>query len=86
MPGRDRVIVKEVRYPAVPEHEEPAVVRFQAIKEITDPPEEVTIDFTPRVSEPLRYLNAALGGRSFGVNWLPPTESLYQAAGLKWRA
>jgi hypothetical protein len=43
--GRDRVILKEVRYPAVPAHEEPAVVRFQAVKELTDPPDEVTIDY-----------------------------------------
>jgi hypothetical protein len=45
--GRDRVIVKEVRYPAVPLDEEPAIVRFQAIKELADPAEEVVIDYVP---------------------------------------
>ncbi len=44
--GRDRVILKEVRYPTVPESEEPAIVRFQAVKELTDPAEEVIIDYT----------------------------------------
>ncbi|HEY1377426.1 MAG TPA: pilus assembly protein PilM, partial [Gemmataceae bacterium] len=43
--GRDRVVLKEVRYPAVPPHEEPAVVRFQAVKELTDAADEVVIDY-----------------------------------------
>jgi Tfp pilus assembly PilM family ATPase len=43
--GRDRVIVKEVRFPAVPDGEEPAVVRFQTVKELTDAPEDVVIDY-----------------------------------------
>ena len=43
--SRDRVIVKEVRFPGVPETEEPAIVRFQAVKELTDSPEDVVIDY-----------------------------------------
>jgi Tfp pilus assembly PilM family ATPase len=45
--GRDRVILKEIRYPQVPPAEEAAIVRFQAAKELTDPAEEVVIDYTP---------------------------------------
>src|SRR5205085_7959007 len=45
--GRDRVIVKEVRYPAVAAREEPALVRFQAVKELSNQAEEVVIDYMP---------------------------------------
>lgn len=45
--GRDRVILKEVRHPKVSESEEAGIVRFQAVKELTDPPEEVVLDYTP---------------------------------------
>ncbi len=44
--GRDRVILKEVSYPSVPAHEEPAVVQFQVSKELSDAPDEVIIDYT----------------------------------------
>src|SRR5437588_4027598 len=43
--ARDRIIVKEVRFPAVPDTEEPAIVRFQAVKELTDAAEDVVIDY-----------------------------------------
>jgi hypothetical protein len=43
--GRDRVVLKEVRYPQVPPHEEPGVVRFQAVKELTDAGDDVVIDY-----------------------------------------
>ena len=45
--GREKVILKELRFPAVPANEEPAVVRFQAAKELTESPEDVIIDYTP---------------------------------------
>jgi Tfp pilus assembly PilM family ATPase len=45
--GRDRFILREIRYPQVPEAEEPAVVRFQAAKELTEAAEDVVIDYAP---------------------------------------
>jgi Tfp pilus assembly PilM family ATPase len=45
--GRDRVILREVRYPAVAAGEEPAVIRFQVMKELTDSAHDVIIDYTP---------------------------------------
>jgi Tfp pilus assembly PilM family ATPase len=45
--GRERVVVKELRYPPVPAAEEPALVRFQAAKELSDLPDDVIIDYAP---------------------------------------
>ena len=44
--GRDRVIIRDVRYPDVPAAEVPAIVRFQAAKELTFPAEETIIDYS----------------------------------------
>jgi len=44
--GRDRVVLKEIQYPPVPESEEAGLVRFQATKELSEAPEDVVIDYT----------------------------------------
>jgi Tfp pilus assembly PilM family ATPase len=50
--GRDRVILKDIRYPPVAAADEHNVVRIQASKDLTDPPDEVVIDYTPLASSP----------------------------------
>jgi Tfp pilus assembly PilM family ATPase len=43
--GRERLIVKDVRFPAVGAEEEPALVRFQVVKELTESADEAVIDY-----------------------------------------
>src|SRR5205823_9440805 len=50
--ARDRVSLKEIRYPAVPDAEEPDLVRFQAVKDLSEAAEEVVIDYTRYPSPP----------------------------------
>jgi hypothetical protein len=45
--GRDRMVVKEIRYPQVDASDEPALVRMQIVKELTESPNDVYIDYCP---------------------------------------
>jgi Tfp pilus assembly PilM family ATPase len=49
--GRDRLVVKEVRFPQVSAEVEAALVRNQIIKELTESPDDVYIDYFP-LAEP----------------------------------
>jgi len=82
--GRDRVILKALRFPAVGIAEEAGVVRFQVFKELTDAPEEVVIDYVT-VSAPGAAEQQALAvviRREIFTTY----QKLCQSAGLKLAA
>jgi hypothetical protein len=82
--GRDRVILKDLRFPAVGIGEEAGVVRFQVFKELTDAPEEVVIDYVT-VSAPGAAEQQALAvviRREIFTTY----QKLCQSAGLKLAA
>lgn len=45
--GRDKLFIKEVKYPAVPPQDEPQVVRFQAVRDLSDNPDDLALDYLP---------------------------------------
>lgn len=44
---REKVVLKDVRHPKTPPAQEPAVVKFQAKKELAGSPDEVEMDYLP---------------------------------------
>lgn len=83
--SRDRVILKEVRHPPVPAHEEPAVIQFQVSKELTDAPDEVVIDYTPAADAGTNSEQHALA-LIIRRELLTAYETLCRAAGLRLAA
>jgi hypothetical protein len=80
--GRDRVIVKDFKIPRVPAGEEPAVVRFQSSKEMTESPDSVAVDyFTLDREEPDGQVRAVTV--SVRKEVVTAYKALCQAAGLK---
>jgi Tfp pilus assembly PilM family ATPase len=77
---RERLVLKEIRYPAVPLHEEPGIVRFQAVKELADGDDSV-LDYQatdgPEAGE-RKALAVALK-----KSHLSAYQALARAAGLK---
>jgi hypothetical protein len=79
--GREKVILKDIRFPAVSASEEPALVRFQATKDVTDAPDALEIDYTCRGN--------AAGGEKQAVavlarrDVLNAVRALCRGAGLK---
>jgi hypothetical protein len=80
--GRDRVIMRDIRYPDVPAAEVPAIIRFQAAKELTFPVDETVIDYS--------FINVPLPSgekRALAVilrkELLAAYETMCKAAGLR---
>src|SRR5262249_5490169 len=80
--GRERVVLKEIAHPALSGQEEPALVRFQATKDLADPPEAVVVAYTA-------LTDTAVGGQRHSLavmirrDLLTSLQQLCRAAGLK---
>lgn len=79
--GRERVFLKELRYPALPAADEAQLVRFQATKDLPDSSDPAIVDYLamndPKSSERETLAVAMRRG------WLQATLGVLKGAGLK---
>jgi hypothetical protein len=80
--GRDRVVVREVRYPQVPPDVEVAVIRNQIIKDLTDSPDDVLLDYTP-LAEPSRAGERRALSLVVRKDMVQALQTIARVAGLK---
>jgi hypothetical protein len=83
--GRDRVIIKEMKVPYVPAHEEPTIVKFQATKELTDASNDVVLDYA-RLAVPKAGAQTPVQVVIVRKAIVAAIQALCQAAGLKLHA
>lgn len=78
--ARERVILKELRYPPADETQEPSLVRNQMVKELTEPLDRVVIDFLRLPVNPReRHAQVMILRKPVLLAW----QNLLKAAGLK---
>jgi hypothetical protein len=80
--GRDCVVVREVRYPQVPPEVEVAVVRNQIIKDLTDSPDDVLLDYSP-LAEPSRAGERRALSLVVRKDMVQALQTIARVAGLK---
>jgi hypothetical protein len=82
---RDRIVVKDVKYPPGPVEQEPALVRFQSQKDLTDSPDDLLMDYAPAPAQPGEATRKATVAfvRKEAAN---AVKAVCDAAGLKLQA
>jgi hypothetical protein len=80
--GRERIVLKEIKFPPVPDSEEANIVRFQVSRDLSEAPENVVIDYFP-----IPYADATAERKALTVvvrrEIIQAYEKFCTAAGLK---
>jgi hypothetical protein len=83
--GRDRVFLKELRFPEIPPHEEVALVRFQTGKELTESIDHYAVDYVHLIKDTTGGMQQVMAV-AVRKDVVAMIQTLCQAAGLKLHA